>query len=239
MLTTYDDILYGRLRLLQPKTGPRVNLDTIILADWVKLRAGHNEFLEAGCAAGAVSIMLAMKFAGVHVTGVEIQPELAGLARQNVENCGLSGRVSIIAGDIRDKALLPREHFDVLAVNPPYESEARGRVSPEPSRGTARHEMTCTPDDVAELASRVLRSRGRIFSIFTAARLGVFLSALSARRIAPKRLRFVHPDAGHDAGVFLLEGVKDGGEGLNVLPPLYIRGKDGKYTAEVLGMYDL
>ena len=239
MCTTYDDILYGRLRLLQPKTGPRVNLDTILLSAWVKFRSRRGEFLEAGCATGAVSLLLAMRFKNVHVTGIELQESLVDLARRNAEACGLSDRVSFIAGDLRDKKALPREYFDVVVINPPYESAKSGRASPDPSRSSARHELDCTPDDVGELAFRVLRSRGRIFSVFTTARLDVFMNALNAHRIAPKRIRFVYPDARHSSGVFLLEGVKDGGERVEVLPPLYIRGEDGEYTPEVLAAYEI
>ena len=127
MLTSCDDILYGRLKLLQPLSGPRVNLDTILLSSWVKFRSGHTRFIEAGCATGAISLLLAMRFENIHVIGLEIQNELADLARLNAENNNLSDRVSIITGDLRDKTILPREHFDVLVINPPYESADRGR----------------------------------------------------------------------------------------------------------------
>lgn len=239
MLTSCDDVRCGRLRLLQPLNGPRVNMDTIILSSWVKFRAGHTNFLEAGCATGAISLILAEKFTRIHVTGLEIQPELADLAKLNAESNHLSDRVSFIAGDLRDKNLLLRESFDVLVINPPYESESRGRTSPEPSRSAARHELSCTPDDVAELASRVLKCRGRMFSIFTTGRLDVFITALTSRRVTPKRIRFVYPDDNHDSGVFLLEAVKDGGQGVSVLPPLIVRGTDGEYTPEVLQAYDI
>ena len=239
MLTSCDDILYGRLRLLQPLDGPRVNLDTILLSSWVKFRAGHSHFLEAGCATGAISLLLAMKFRNIHVTGVELQSELVDLARLNAENNGLADRVRFVAGDLRDKEILPREYFDVLVINPPYESEQRGRVSDYPERSVARHELMCTPDDVGELASRVLKSRGRVFTVFTSARLDVLMNALSAHRITPKRLRFIYPDSDHESGIFLLESIKAGGEGMKVLPPLYVRDSEGEYTPEVLRAYEL
>ena len=239
MLTSCDDVRCGRLRLLQPLNGPRVNMDTIILSSWVKFRAGHTNFLEAGCATGAISLILAEKFTRIHVTGLEIQSELADLAKLNAESNNLSDRVSFLAGDLRDQDLLPRESFDVLVINPPYESQARGRTSPDPSRSAARHELTCTPDDVAELASRVLKCRGRMFSIFTTGRLDVFINALTARRMTPKRIRFVYPDEKHDSGVFLLEAVKGGGQGVSVLPPLVVRGNDGEYTPEILRAYEI
>ena len=239
MLTSCNDILYGRLKLIQPVNGQRVSLDTILLSSWVKFRSGHHRFLVAGCAAGAISLLLAMRFRNIHVTGIEIQSELADLAKTNAENNGLSDRVDFIAGDLRDKNILPREYFDVLVINPPYESQSRGRVSPDSSRSLSRHELTCSPDDVGELGYRVLKSRGRIFTVFTSARMDVFIGAMTSHRLTPKRIRFVYPDMNHDSGIFLLECIKDGGEGLSILPSLYVRDVDGEYTPEVLRAYEL
>lgn len=239
MLTSCDDILYGRLKLIQPVNGQRVSLDTILLSAWVKFRSGHHRFLEAGCAAGAISLLLAMRFRNIHVTGIEIQSDLVDLARANAENNALSDRVDFIAGDLRDKNILPRESFDVLVMNPPYESQARGRVSPDSSRSVSRHELTCSPDDVGEFGCRVLKSRGRVFTVFTSSRMDVFLGAMTAHRLIPKRIRFVYPGQNHGSGIFLLECIKDGGEGLSVLPPLFVRDVDGKYTPEVLRSYEL
>ena len=60
---THDDILYGRLRLWQPEAGPRVNMDTVLLASWVRRPPrGRSSFVELGAAAGAVSLMLALDY---------------------------------------------------------------------------------------------------------------------------------------------------------------------------------
>lgn len=236
--TTCDEMLFGRLKLLQPVSGQRVSMDTILLSAWVKVRSGQREILEAGCASGAVSLMLAIRHKNVRVTGVDIQPELAELAALNAANNGLSERVSFVAGDVRDKELFPREKFDILAVNPPYSSLASGRPSPDSSRTTSRLEVSCTPDDVAGLAQRVLKSRGRLFAIFTSERLDTFLSAMRNRSIIPKRLRPVYPSMHYNSGVFLCECVKNGGTGMSLLPPLFVRDGNGNYTDEILKAYE-
>ena len=235
--TTCDDILPGGLRLLQPINGPRVNMDTILLSAWVKVRSGTREILEAGCASGAISLILAMKHRNIHVTGVDIQSELIQLAVKNAEANGLSERVKFIAGDIRDKDILPRGRYDAIVINPPYSSTNAGRESPDASRTTARLEVSCTPDDVAELAGRVLKSRGRLYAVFASGRLDVFVSSMLRHNVIPKRIRPVYPKAGYNSGIFLSECIRNGGEGLTILPPLYVRGDDNAYTPEILKAY--
>ncbi len=236
--TTFDDVLFGNVRMIQPLNGPRVNMDTVLLSAWVKIRSGMREILEAGCASGAVSLILAQRYGNIHVTGVDIQPELVRIAEINAVNNNLADRVKFMAGDIRDKKLLSSGKFDALAVNPPYSSVSAGRESPDDSRTRARLEVTCTPDDVAELARRVLKSRGRLFAVFASQRLDGFLSAMREHRIIPKRLRPVYPKMNYNSGIFLLECVKDGGEGMNILPPLFVRDESGNYTAEIMRAYE-
>ncbi|MBQ6774030.1 MAG: methyltransferase domain-containing protein [Synergistaceae bacterium] len=239
MNASCDDVLCGKLRILQPIDGPRVNMDTILLYSWVKFRSGHTRFLEAGCASGAIALMLAAKFTNIHVTGIDIQEELITLAKINAKNNNLDDRVDFIAGDLRDKTLLTQGYYDSLVINPPYESLYRSRESNNLSRSTARLDLSCTPDDAANLAKRVLKSRGRLFAIFTSQRLDVFMNAMSHNKLTPKRLRLVYPDINNNSGVFLIECVKDGGEGLIILPPLIIRDENNNYTHELMQIYSL
>ena len=237
--TTFDDVLFGSVKMIQPLNGPRVNMDTILLSAWVNVRAGIREILEAGCATGAISLILAQRYKNIHVTGVDIQPELIRIARTNAENNNLSERVKFIAGDIRDKKLLPSGKFDAVVINPPYSSMSAGRESPDDSRTSARLEVSCTPDDVAEFSRRVLKSRGRLFSVFASLRLDSFLSSMRNCRMLPKRLRPVYPKLNYNSGIFLSECVKDGGEGMNLLPPLFVRDENNNYTPEILRAYEI
>ena len=137
---THDDILYGRLRLWQPEAGPRVNMDTVLLASWVRRPPrGRSSFVELGAAAGAVSLMLALRFPeGFRIVGLELQPDLAAMAERNGRENGLETRVSFRCGDLRDPSLLPSGAFDGVVANPPYESPGRGRESPVAARSIAR-----------------------------------------------------------------------------------------------------
>lgn len=234
---THDDILYGRLRLWQPVEGPRVSMDTVLLAAWVRRRGKC--FAELGAASGAVAMMLARRFPSpFRIVGVELQPQLVELAQRNRAENELEDRVTFLQGDLRDPDLLPSESFDGVVVNPPYESPSRGRLSPVPSRAIAR-QGGCSIDDVAGTASRLLKGRGRLFTIFRADRLAPFIEAMLLHKLAPKRLRLVHPRRGRPANLFLMEALKGGGEGLTVEPPLVVLGDDGQYTPELLRAYTL
>ena len=170
-----DDILYGHLKLLQPDSGPRVNMDTVLLASWVRIRAGKINFAELGSAAGAVSLMLALRFRPPFcITGVELQSDLTELANKNKVLNNLAEQTNFITGDLRDKKLLPCDYFDGVVANPPYESTERGRKSPDVSRSIARQDIYANTYDIAEAAARLLKTRGRFFAVFKTDRMANF-----------------------------------------------------------------
>ena len=237
---THDDILYGRLRLWQPEAGPRVSMDTVLLAAWVRRPPGRRaSFVELGAATGAVSLMLALRFSGsFRIVGVELQPDLAEMAERNRAENGLEARVSFRCGDLRDRSLLPSDSFDGVVANPPYESPERGRESPVAARSIARQGVCCSIRDVAAAGARLLKGRGRFYAVFRTDRMAALMGAALSVGLAPKRLRLVHPRPSRPSNLFLIECVKGGGEGLTVEPPLFVHDEDGGYTRELLKAYE-
>ncbi len=56
--------------------------------------------------------------------------------------------------------------------------------------------------------------------------------------LQPKKLQWVHAGINKPAWIFLLEMVKGGSYGLEVLPPLIMYGADGRYTEQVRRYYE-
>jgi len=238
---TRDDILYGKLKLWQPDEGPRVNMDTVLLAAYVRLKSRcESSFIELGSAAGAVSLMLALRFPKKFcVLGLEIQPELEELAQRNCLESGLGDRVSFRRMDFREYKTMPAGSFDGVVVNPPYEEEGRGRKSPSETVSIARQSICCNLWDVVEAASWLLKNKGKFFAVFRADRMAEFLALTVNKKLEPKRIRLVYPKKGDKANLFLVESLKNGGSCLTVESPLFVHDVDGNYTPELLQAYEL
>jgi len=238
---TRDDILYGKLKLWQPDEGPRVSMDTVLLAAYVRLKPRcESSFVELGAASGAVSLMLALRFPKkFRILGLEIQAELEELAQRNRLESGFSERVSFRRMDFREYRAIPAGSFDGVVVNPPYEGEGMGRKSPSETISIARQCACCNLQDVIDAASWFLKNKGKFYAVFRADRMAEFLALCIEKKLEPKRLRPVYSRIGDKANLFLVESLKGGGSGLTVERPLFVHDATGKYTQELLQAYEL
>ncbi|MEG2000295.1 MAG: methyltransferase, partial [Evtepia sp.] len=140
---------------------------------------------------------------------IELDPAAAQLAVQNISDNALTAQ--IICGDLRERTYIPSDSMQLVISNPPYFRQGSGK-----SGGSFRMDMTCSVEALCGTASRILRSGGRFAVVFRAERLADLICAMRSVNIEPKRLQFLAHPQKMPYGV-LLEGVKHGGVGLDLL----------------------
>ncbi len=227
----------GRLRLYQYKGGYRFSIDSLLLAAFARERVGGC-VADLGTGSGVLPVILSRSADVTSLTGFEIQPELAELARRNVELHTLGQRVSIEQADIKNiRSLLPAESFDAAVANPPFYPLGTGRINPGSQEAGARHELLATLSDFVCAASYMLKNGGRLCAIFSASRSTDLICTMRANNIEPKALRCVHSRAGESAAMVLAEGLKNAGSGVEILPPLVIYSAGRTYSPEVKSIF--
>ncbi len=215
---TDDAFLGGRLQILQPRAGYRAGNDPVILAAAVSARAG-DAVLELGLGAGVAALCLGARVPGLRLTGLEVQPAYAALARRNAARNGIALRV--IEGDLtRPPAELRQESFDHVIMNPPYFDRRMGTGSADPGRDIALGGETPLASWI-DTATRRLRPRGWLWLIQRAERLPEILGALDAR-LGSVSVRPLIAREGREAGLVLLRARKDGRAPFRLLAPLVL-----------------
>jgi len=230
---TLDALFHGKLRFLQSRSGYRLSLDALLLAHFVSVKPKET-VVDLGTGNGVIPLVLASLHSQVSITGIEFQPAMAERAERNVKLNGLERKVQIRRGDVRAiDTVAPPESFDGVVCNPPFRKPSSGRISPNDEKRVARHEIQGDLGDFLAAATFLLRLKGRMALIYSARRAVDLLSSMRLARVEPKRLRMVHSFADVDASLVLVEGIKGGRSGIEVLPPLIIYRRDKGYSAEV------
>lgn len=171
-----DKFLCGRLRLLQPKEGYRAATDPVLLAAACPAKSGES-VLDLGCGVGAATLCLGLRQPGLQLSGLELQPDYADLARRNSQRNGIV--FSVYEGDLAQMPRALRRDFDHVIANPPY-YPADGSPSPVPGRARAMQVRTPLSDWVGA-AGRRLRPGGWLTLICGADGLPEVLGALGSK----------------------------------------------------------
>ena len=87
---TLDAIFDGRIKIFQSRTGYRFSFDSLLLADFTRLKRGET-VVDLGTGNGVVPLILAERFPTCHFLGLELQDGMIERARKNVRLNDLQG----------------------------------------------------------------------------------------------------------------------------------------------------
>lgn len=225
---------YKDLKIVQNTDMFNFSLDSVLLANFVSLNKGITNVLDIGCGNAPIPMILSCK-GDFSITGVEIQKDVYDLALKSVDINDLSDRIKLVNCDINDYYLdLESDSFDVITCNPPYfKVHDTLFLNENDVKANARHEVNLKLDDVLNNASYLLKNGGIFAMVHRTERLVEILDAFRKYSIEPKRVQFIYPKMGKNSDLFLIEGIKNGHVGLNMLPPLVVHKDSGDYTGEL------
>lgn len=232
-----DDLQRNGYRIIQNEEKFCFGMDAVLLSGFAKVKPGES-VLDLGTGTGIIPILLSAKTEAGHLTALEIQEESADMARRSVALNGLSERISVVAGDIKEASVLfGKATFDVVTTNPPYMNENHGLKNPDLPKAIARHEVLCSLEDVVREASLVLKPNGRFYMVHRPFRLAEIFAVMQKYKLEPKAMRLVHPFADKGPNMVLIEGLKGGKSMVKIAPPLVVYKEPGIYTDEIYEVY--
>ena len=233
-----DDLQYKGLKIIQNKKGFCFGVDSVLLSDFAKKIRKDSTVVDIGTGTGIIGLLLCKKTELKKIYGVEIQKEVAEMAKRSIKLNNLEDKFEIINCDINNIfEFLSPNSIDCIVTNPPYKKVNTGVKNEDEKQMISRHEVKCTLEDIIEKSSKLLKDRGEFFMVHRAERLVDIMCVLRKYRLEPKNIRFVHPKANEKPNLILVKAVKYGNEFLKIEKPLVIYDEDGNYTDEILKIY--
>ena len=211
----------------------RLGTDCVLLADFARADRARRG-IDLGCASGAAMLLLLARTEKLHMTGIEIVPEAAELARQNMAENGFAARSAVVTGDLRRfREDFPAGTFDLVVANPPYYPVGSGALPTDAARAAARGETSCGLEDLCAAAEWLLHTGGAACLVHKPERLSELLVSLTAHGLEPKRLRLVCRQAASAPSLVLVEARRGGRPGLRIEPPLLLQNERGEESEEL------
>jgi len=220
---TLDGFLGGRLSIAQPRRGFRAGHDTVLLAASIPALPGSH-VLELGSGAGVASLCLASRVPDVRVIGIEIDPELVGLANENAARNGMTDRVVFECADAA--SIGGDAAFDHVFFNPPFHP-ASGEESPSVGRDLAMRDAANAIADWTRRALALTRPLGTATAIIRADRVDEMLAAGGGRGTV---LFPLFPRNGEAPKRMIVQFQKGSREPLRLTAGLVLHEADGRNT---------
>lgn len=118
-MNTVDDFLGGKIKLKQGDY--KATSDAVLLAAAVPAKSGET-ILDVGCGNGVVALCIMARVPNLKATGLEIQPQMIELAKQNVLLNKMD--LEVVEGDVSNPPHEWKERqFHHVLTNPPYFTE--------------------------------------------------------------------------------------------------------------------
>ena len=105
-----DDLQRNGYKIIQDPGRFCFGMDAVLLSGFARAREGAR-VIDLGTGTGIIPILMEAKTKAAHLTGLEIQEESADMARRSVQLNGLTDKITIVTGDLKEAldALLARE----------------------------------------------------------------------------------------------------------------------------------
>lgn len=234
---TEDAFLGGRVMMRQPCSGPRAGIDPVLLAAAIPARASET-VLDVGTGSGVVALCLLARIPGLRVCGLELDPHLAALARDNAARnpavFGHGGVFTVVEGNLCSKgaAGLDPNTFHHVAANPPFGQAGRGTAPPDGRKAAAHVENEASLDQWIDYCFHMARPRGTVTLVHRADRLDQLVARLHGR-VGDLTVIPLWPRAGKPARRVIVQGIK-GASGVSTLHPGLVLHREGArdFTAE-------
>ena len=234
-----DDLQRDGLMILQRPDSFRFGTDAVLLSDFAQVKP-HQRVVDLGAGTGILCLLMAANESGATFDAVEIQEDMADMARRSVEMNRLESRIRVHNIDMRKAwTQLGHQAFDHVVCNPPYSPAGTSIKSQDEGISTARHAMDLTLAEIAQSGSRLLRNGGRMALIYPAPRMLQLMQALVEENLQPKRIRIIQDRPDAVPKLIMLEAVKGAKPMLHWMPPLILRQRDGSWTRERNRIYHI
>ena len=234
-----DDLEFKDLKIIQKNNGFCFGIDSVLLSDFAKEIKNNSNVLDLGTGTGILSILLSGKTNLKKIYGIEIQKDIADMAKRSVKLNNLEDKVEIINTDIKNlKNIFDINSFDAIVTNPPYKNENSGKINENEYKYISRHETTANLSDFIKISVQLLKDKGSFYMVHRPERLVDIIYELRSNKLEPKNIKFVYSNKEKEPKLVLIKAVKNANKFLKVEKPLFVYNQDGNYTDEILKIYN-
>ena len=215
-----NDLYNYGYKIVQNKDYFKFSLDSIMLADFIKIKYTDKNLLDMCTGNAPIPVILSNKIE--NITGIELQPEIAELANKTIEINKIKN-IKIINDDIKNyNNYFKLGTIDIISCNPPYFKYKNSSITNENViKSIARHEIAITLEEIVKISYELLKSKGTFYLVHHSERFIEIINLLQKYHFGIKRLQFAYNDKKSNCNIVLIEAMKNGKNSTIINSPIF------------------
>ena len=208
---------YKNRYIMQMRDGFKFSLDSLLLAEFVKVKKDDKKILDMCTGNAPVPLVLSLK-TNAEIVGFEIQKEISELALESVAINGLEKNIRIINEDIKNiDNYFESNTFDIITCNPPYfKTKEDGYRNKNDFLTLARHEIAIDLETIFKIAFKYLKDNKTFYLVHRVERLDDIIVLARENKMNVKELQFISTKKEKVANTILVKCVKNGKPGIKL-----------------------
>lgn len=183
---------YPNRYIYQYVEGFKFSLDSILLAEYVKINKTCENILDMCTGNAPVPLILSTK-TNKKIIGFELQKDIYTLAVESVKLNNLENQIEVINDDILNiDKIFPGKYFDVITCNPPYFPVSEESLLNKNDLLTiARHEVKINLDQIFQIVSNHLKDNGVFYMVHRPNRLDEIITYANKYKVFVKEIQLI------------------------------------------------
>lgn len=208
---------YKNRYIMQMREGFKFSLDSLLLAEFVKVKKDDKKILDMCTGNAPVPLVLSLK-TNAEIVGFEIQKEISELALESVAINGLEKNIRIINDDIKNiDNYFESNTFDIITCNPPYfKTKEDGYRNKNDFLTLARHEIAIDLETIFKIAFKYLKDNKVFYLVHRVERLDDIIVLARENKMNVKELQFISTKKEKAVNTILVKCVKNGKPGIKL-----------------------
>ena len=208
---------YPNLKIYQYVEGFKFSLDSILLAEYVKITSKTKSILDLCSGNAAVPMILSTK-TKASIDAFELQKSIFELAKKSINYNNLENQITLYNSDIKEIDNYKKgKKYDIITCNPPYfKVEDNEHINDTEVLAIARHELKISLEDIFMIASNHLDDKGEFYLVHRVSRLDEIIILGNKYNLNVKNVELIKTKESGKPYIVLVRCIKNSKLGIKI-----------------------
>lgn len=220
-----NDLFDYGLKIYQDPSAFKFSLDSILLAEFVKITKKTTSILDLCSGNASVPLILSTR-TSAKIDGFEIQDFICKLAQDSIKYNNLDNQITIYNDNIKNiKEYVNNNKYDIITCNPPFfKKDENSNINVHEKLAIARHEIEITLEELFKIASAYLNDGGNFYMVHRVSRLDEIIMYGNKYNLNVKNIQLIKTKEEKNPCILLVRCIKGGNLGVKIHNPINVNG---------------